>query len=97
MSSFDVGETIICSVEVTDAAGDYADPATSMNIEIYLVSPYTVVVSSTAMSKDSTGHYHYDFQSASKVTGDYRVKYIATDGTRITIETEDFKLSIGGD
>ena len=93
MAVFDIGETVICSCEVTDDSGNYKDPATSMNISISGIDPrFVSVVASTAMSKDSTGHYHYDFASAGNEAGKYRVIYTATDSARITIEKENFQL-----
>jgi len=91
MSLFDIGETVICECEVKDD-GTYVDPSTSMNIEISQANPYKVMVASTAMSKDSVGHYHYDLQTANYSAGKYEAKYIATDATRITIEKETFEL-----
>jgi len=91
MSSFDCGETVICSCEVKDDAGAYKDPAISMKITI--TDKFSVVkVSSVDMTKDSTGKYHYDCQTTGYIDGAYEVKYTATDGTRITIETESFTL-----
>jgi len=44
------------------------------------------------MTKDATGKYHYDCQTAGYLDGKYEGKYVATDGSRITIETETFEL-----
>ena len=93
MAIFQIGETVICSIEVKDDDGVLKDPETSTNIEIDMVSPTPEsIISSTAMTKDSTGKYHYDFASVSKAAGDYVAKYTATDGTRITIEKNKFHL-----
>ena len=91
MADFDVGETVICSVEVKDDAGAYKDPATSMKITI-TDKNYVVKVNNADMTKDATGKYHYDFQTAGYIDGKYEVSYKATDGTRITIEKEFFTL-----
>ena len=91
--AFDIGETVICSVEVKNDAGTLVDPSTSMQIAIDWISPnFSNIITATNMTKDSTGKYHYDFATAGKQGGTYRVAYIATDGTRITIERETFKL-----
>ena len=88
-----IGETLILSVTVKDKDGELKDPATSMNIEISQIAPSVAnIISSTAMTKDSIGKYHYDFASVSKPPGDYVAKYTATDGTRITIEKDKFQL-----
>ena len=94
MISFEIGETVICSITVRDSDGDLQDAATSMNIVIdCLIPSYSAdIVSSTSMGKDSTGTYHYDFASASNEAGQYRIIYTATDGTRITIHLDTFDL-----
>jgi len=93
MAKFDLGETVICGIKVEDDAGALKDPATSINTVIDEIEPRSIpVVASTAMTKDSTGKYHYDFASAGNEAGTYRVIYTATDGTRITIEKDRFHL-----
>jgi len=92
MATYEIGETVICSIEIKDA-GALTDPATSMNIVIDLIKPnFTNIITSTAMTKDSTGKYHYDLDSAGSDRGTYQATYTATDGTRITIEKEGFEL-----
>jgi len=44
------------------------------------------------MTKDSTGKYHYDCQTAGYLDGKYTVIYTATDVARITIQKETFDL-----
>lgn len=93
MASFDLGETVICSCLVKNDAGTLVDPATSMKVKIDQTKPqFQSILAETSMTKDSVGTYHYDFQSASYTMGDYRVEYIATDGTRITREKDTFNL-----
>ena len=93
MKIFDIGETVICSIEVRDDGGVLKDPETSMNIEIDM-KPFAVasIISSIYMVKDGTGKYHYDFDTEARSAGDYTVKYTATDGMRITIEKDKFHL-----
>ena len=91
MANFDVGETIICAVEVKGDTGDYKDPQTSMKITI-TDKNYVVKVNNADMTKDATGKYHYDCQTAGYIDGKYEVSYKATDGSRITIEKEFFTL-----
>ena len=90
--AFEIGETVICSVEVKDDDGAYKDPATSMKITITDKNK-AVKVDGVAMTPDSTGKYHYDCQTAGYIDGKYVVEYTATDGTRITIQKETFNLS----
>lgn len=91
--AFQIGETIICSIEVKNDAGTLVDPATSMNIVIDQITPsYASKVASTAMTKDAVGKYHYDCQTSAYTAGTYKAIYTATDGTRITIEEDTFDL-----
>ena len=93
MANYNMGESVICSCDVKNSAGTLVDPATSMNITITQTSPsYAVKITSTAMTKDSTGKYHYDAQTAGWGTGNYEVEYIATDGSRITRQKDTFGL-----
>lgn len=90
---FDIGETVICSVVVKDADGNGQDPVTSMKITIR-DSKRTVHVDGVAMTPDTgDGVYHYDFASAGVRPGTYTIKYVATDGPRITIEEDTFILT----
>ena len=94
MAKFDIGETVICSCEVKTDAGVLTDPATSMTVTINQTSPVgKAVITVTAMTKDSAGKYHYDFQTTTVSSGNYEVIYTATDGTRITIEKDSFSLN----
>ena len=89
--AFDIGETVICSVEIKDDAGAYKDPATSMKITI--TDKFNVIkVNAVDMTPDSTGKYHYDCQTAGYIDGKYQVAYTATDVARITIQKETFDL-----
>ena len=93
MANFDTGETVICSITVKDASGDLQDAATTMKIEIKVVAPiFSTIVSSTNMTNDSTGTYHYDYTSTGAARGDYEITYTATDGSRITKEVDTFSL-----
>ena len=93
--TFRRASTIICSITVKDSSDVLRDPGTSMKIEI--TGPTgAVVVAATSMSKDSppvTGVYHYDYTpAADALFGIYEAKYTAVNGTRTTIETDNFVL-----
>ncbi len=93
MADFRVGVTAVCSITVKDDDGTLTDPANSMKIVINKLTPsFSEVISSTSMTKDSTGTYHYDFQTASKDKGDYEVIYTSTDGTRISDGDDTLKI-----
>jgi len=92
IKTFQRAETVVCSITVKTPALALVDPATSMNIAITGPSGESVI-SSTAMANDSVGTYHYDYNPAANAAlGAYKVRYTATDGTRITIEDDYFKL-----
>lgn len=88
---FQRSETIVAKVEVRNAeTGTLTDPATSMKITITNPSG-TKVVDDATMGKDAVGKYHKDYTPPSDaVLGKYVVKYVATDGTRVTIELDNF-------
>ena len=93
MAVFDLGETVICSIEVRDENNALQDPATSMEIKIDKTAPnYENIIAATVMINDSTGKYHYDYNSSSAEGGTYAAIYVATDGSRITIEKHPFQL-----
>ena len=85
---FQIGETVVCSIEVRTTADVLADPATSMTITIKGPTG-AEVVSAAAMTKDSTGKYHSDYTVAAG-PGTYEVDYTATDGARITKHDDSF-------
>lgn len=90
--TFQIGETVICSVTVRDADGVLADPSTSMKITI-TDSKNGIKVNNQDMINDSKGEYHYDFDTSSlSLTGIYTVTYKATDGSRISIEEDTVEL-----
>jgi len=93
MADFERQETVICSIEVKDSSGTAQDPATSTTITITDPSG-SDVVSAQAMTKDSTGNYHYDYTpGASAKLGTYEILYICTDGSRVTRGRDSFTLS----
>ena len=88
MAGYKIGSVVICSITVKNSAGTLVNPATSMTIQVERLSPYAIIVSSTGMTNDSTGTYHYDLVTAGYSLGNYKITYTATDGTRISIEDE---------
>lgn len=90
--TFQMGETVICSVTVKDSDGNLADPSTSMKITI-TDNRNGLEVDDQDMTKDSTGQYHYDWQTAGvDLTGVYDISFKATDGTRISIAKTSVEL-----
>ena len=93
MATFQRGETIVCSITVKDSDGTLTSPATSTKITI-TDKQGIAVVDNQAMTNtgDATGYFHYDYGTTTALRGDYKVRYTATDGTRITIEDDSFHL-----
>ncbi len=92
IDTFQKGETVICSITVKDAGGELQNAATSMKIEVYLKAPYSSFLAATSMDNDSTGTYHYDVNTSTFTGGTYKIIYTAVDGTRTSIETDEFIL-----
>ena len=93
MSTFQIGEHVICSIVVKDADGVAQDPSTSMKLTI-TDSKGSVKLDDTAMTPDTgDGLYHYDFATAGLRPGTYTIKYVAIDGARITIAEDTFVLT----
>lgn len=88
MESFEVGETVICSLEIKKG-GDYYDPS-SVKISIYREG--TIDVDEASMTRDATGKYSYNYQTTGKLTGKYRAKFTAIDGDDKSIKNGAFKL-----
>lgn len=98
MEEIEAGGTVTASIEITNASGTKVDPATSVKATFQLrYSPYTKTVDDQAMTKDATGEYHYDWNSseADSPLGEYKVVYKAVDGSRVTKQTDYFKLIRG--
>jgi hypothetical protein len=99
MESYHVGETVICEIEIREN-GVLTDPDTSILVSVVRKYPSPETIQDfTAMTKDDTGQYHYDFQSAGNDGGIYRFVLKLTDGTRISMaksydpdKTTEFEL-----
>ena len=77
---------------VTDSDGDLADPATSMKITI-TDNRNGQEVTDEDMTKDSTGQYHYDWNTeASTLLGTYYITYKAVDGSRVSIAKDSVEI-----
>ena len=88
MEIFESGETVTCSCTVKNGS-TLTDPDTSMKITI--VDPEgTTAVDGVAMTKDSTGTYHYDY-TTSKI-GVFSIVYVAVNGTKTSKCKEQFRV-----
>lgn len=93
MANFQRQETVICEMLVKTVTGGLTSPSTSMKITI--TDPVgAIVVNSQPMVKDAEGTYHYDYNPAGNaVSGYYQVLYVAIDGTRTTVQEDNFLLA----
>jgi len=79
-------------VEVTDDDDELVDPATSMTVDIYKPDG-TKDVDGSAMTKISTGKYHYHYTlGADADEGNYRGVVWSTDGSVVSFEKFGFKV-----
>jgi len=92
--NFERGETVVLSIEVRDEDDALTSPATSMTVAI--TDPDGIVVQvATAMTNTGgvTGLYHYDYLLGAAITlGIYEAEFKATDGSRVTIERDQFTV-----
>jgi hypothetical protein len=91
MKTYEVGETSVCYLEIRKSNALY-DPATSIQVTIY--KPDGTAETITSMTKESTGVYSYDYQTAGKPLGKYKVFYTVTDGSKITTGRDYFTLEV---
>jgi len=90
MKIFQVGETVICYIEVKKD-GIYKDPADYIRISIYKPDG-AIDVNMVDGSKEGTGKYNYNYDTTGKPKGIYRVRWQAKDGIKVTMEDASFKL-----
>lgn len=85
---YNKGETYICSLEVRDAAGALVDPTT---ITCTVYKPDSTQAATGAMTKDSVGKYHYDYNISSVADeGIWKAKVTATTAGRTVISEIEF-------
>jgi uncharacterized protein YfaS (alpha-2-macroglobulin family) len=84
------GETLRVTATITDAAGDPADPTTTV---ISVAKPDgTLDIDGAAMTQSVSGTYYYDYAIPSD-TGVYRAEVKATGSTgRITLKPDNFRV-----
>lgn len=82
------GTAIRLQNTIRDADGALYDPSTSISVELF-DSDGNTVLSSTAMTKDSTGSYYYDWQSeVSNPLGYYQQVCTSVDGTKTSVDVD---------
>jgi hypothetical protein len=91
LNTYRIGETVTCKCTVLRSGAVY-DPATSVLIYVYIKGTTAPLVDGVAMSKEETGIYTYNFQTASQAAGKYRWTCKATDGTKIAMEDDSFEV-----
>ena len=91
MKIYQVGETVTCKVTVLRSGALY-NPITSVLIYIYIEGTSTLLVNGVAMYNESTGIFTYDFQTPSCIADKYCWYCKVTDGVKIGIKYDTFKL-----
>lgn len=89
MIFFDIGETVVCSIEAKQL-GVLKDPD-SLQITIYDPDG-EIDVGLVGMDRDSEGKWHYDYATVGKAKGFYRALVKSTYGSRIILVNGGFKL-----
>ena len=89
ISQYQRGSTVRLKVNIYDASGALYDPDTSVKVSV--TDPDgTEKLTATDMTKESTGKYYYDWQTASDYTiGAYKQKVTSVDGSKTSIEIDD--------
>lgn len=90
-TEYQQGESVVAEIEIRNKAGVLSDPGTSIKITID-DSAGAEKVAAQAMTKDSTGKYHYNYDLAGDAaTGTWNVEVFA-DNTLVTIEADTFTV-----
>ena len=89
MKTYILGATAVCYLEIRHDNVLYT-PSTSIQATIY--KPDGTAEAIASMTAESTGIYSYDYQTAGKPCGEYKVLYTVTDGTKITPDKDYFKV-----
>lgn len=91
LTAYKRGTTVISSAVFTDASGNATDPTT---YTCGYIMPDGTTVAAVAMTKDSTGHYHLDYDVSSNATqGVWRPFITAVSGTRTKISESEFLVT----
>ncbi len=90
---YERGETAIIQVTITDAAdGTLTDPANTPTVSMNDAAN-GVIWTDEAMSQDSTGVYHKDYDIlGTAAIGFWKAEITADNDTRITIQSLDFEV-----
>lgn len=95
MKTFQVPENVVCYIEIYKSGALYNPVPSSGNavtVTIYKVGTVTAVLAETALAPEATGKYSYSWTTTSQTAGEYRARFVATDGTSKSIKDGSFKL-----
>lgn len=91
LTEYPRGKTHITSIDITDSSGNYTDPASTT---CGYIRPDATTVAAAAMSKDSTGKYHHDYDiSANSLQGVWTSRVTAVTGARTDISDIKFLVT----
>jgi hypothetical protein len=97
MKTFQIGETVVCYIEVYKSSALYnpiPDSGDAVTVVIYDSGGTAVLGSETpqALGNETTGKYSYSWSTTGKSAGVYRARFVATDGATISKKDASFKL-----
>ena len=90
METHIIGGTVVLKTTIKKSGVLY-DPVTSVKVSVYLKGT-TPLVDDVAVTKETTGVYPYNLQTAGYSAGKYRYRFTAADGIKITKKDDAFKL-----
>lgn len=88
---FQKGETIVANAVIRNTNGDLFNPGNGVTVEVRKESG-EIVQPATAAQLISTGTYSIDIQTTEFGAGEYIIIFKATDGTRIAIDWDRFRI-----
>ncbi len=88
---FQKGETIVANAVIRNTNGDLFNPGNGVTVEIREESG-EIVQTAIPAQLISTGTYSIDIQTTELSAGEYIIIFKATDGTRIAIDWDRFRI-----
>ena len=97
MKTFQIGETVVCYIEIYKASALYnplPNSGDAVTVVIYNSSGTAVLgsLSPQALGNESTGKYSYSWSTTGQSAGVFRARFVATDGATISEKDASFKL-----
>ena len=96
IKKYEAGTALRIITEIRNVSNVLADPD---SVKVSIIDPADVLkVTQATMTKDSTGVYHYDYQtSASDSVGLYTIKIYSVSGALTSIEKDNAAFQLDKD